>query len=248
MKPHNRLQIFGGGCLLLCALAGAALVFSFETHFIGFVQDALAAVAGLGVWAPVLYTGLYVAGSVLCLPCFPLTLGAGFVFGLVAGFPLALGASALGALCAFLVGRYLARHRLQERLAADSRFRAIDRAVTRDGWRVVLLVRFGSLFPYNVVNYSFGVTGVPARDFLTATLLGRIPITAAHTYVGSLAKTLANLDGTGRAVSPLEWAVYGFGWLATLAATLYISRLAARALAEPEPEPAPNPSPTSGRR
>lgn len=163
-------------------------------------------------------------------PCFPLTLGAGFIYGFQKGFAIAIFASTLGAAAAFLVARYLARDLLKAKAEADERFRTIDRAVTRDGWKVVLLLRLASVLPYNLVNYTIGLSGVSLWHFVLATWFGRIPITAVHAYLGSISPQITSLSSAAKALSPLEIAVYAVGWIATFAATVYIVRLSRLAL------------------
>ena len=196
------------------------------------IQDGLAQIAPLGPISPSAYLGVYILGSVLFLPCFPLTLGAGFLFGFSRGFAIASVSSTIGAITAFVVSRYVARSWLVGRMERNPDFRAIDRAVIREGWKVVFLSRLASILPYNLVNYVFGLTGIPLGRFALATWVGRLPITGLHTYVGSLAADLASLDAKWSEVSFWEYGAYFFGWLATLAATFYIFRLARNALKE----------------
>ncbi len=184
---------------------------------------------GTGLLGPLYYTALYISGSVLMQPCFPLTLGAGLLFGFTRGFGIALAASTAGAAAAFLVARYIARDWIREKTAADARFAAVDRAIARDGLRVVLLLRLASILPYNLVNYTIGVSGIGLGPFVLATLVGRIPITALHAYLGSISPRIVSLSTAASSISPVEMAVYALGWIATFAATMYISRLARRA-------------------
>ncbi|OQA06643.1 MAG: TVP38/TMEM64 family inner membrane protein YdjZ [bacterium ADurb.Bin374] len=216
------------------AIAAIALLL-----FLGFptretLEQAQSLFAGTGSVGILYYTALYVIGSVLLQPCFPLTLGAGFLYGFPAGFAIALLASTLGAAAAFLTARYLARDWLARRAETDERFRAVDLAVTRDGWRVVLLLRLASVLPYNLVNYTIGMSGIGLGHFVLATWIGRIPITAVHAYLGSISPRLTSLGETVQALSPAEIAVYALGWLATLASMVYIGRLARTALAASE--------------
>lgn len=218
----------------------------------GMLQEGLARVAELGAMGPFFYAGLYFAGSVLLLPCFPLTIGAGFLFGFPQGFLIASLSSTIGAVGAFLVGRYFVRTWLTNRLAGDIRFCALDRAITREGWKIVVLARLATMFPYNLVNYAFGLSGIGLLPFVLATWIGRIPITALHTYVGSVSAALTipsaippAMDGVVLAMRPdgaifatppdisrIEWGIYGLGWLATFAVTFFIARLAREALTE----------------
>ncbi len=194
----------------------------------------------LGPWAPPAFVAMYVVGSVLLLPASPLTIGAGFVMGLSLGFPLALTASTLGAICAFLVGRYGARRHVREWLATHPRFAAVDRAVAARGWQVVLLFRLAPSLPFHVLNYMFGITGVRLRHFVIATFVGRIPVTATHVYLGSVAREMTDVGAALESRSSLEWALFVGGLIVSLLGAAYLSRLARQALAETPGESAPH--------
>lgn len=225
--------------LVASALLLAALMLFFGVPTQDALRQAEAFFAGTGLVGLISYTLIYIIGSVLMQPCFPLTLGAGFIYGFQKGFAVALLASTLGAAAAFLVARYLARDWLRAKTEADVRFRAVDRAVTRDGWRIVLLLRFASILPYNLVNYTIGVSGISLRHFVLATWVGRIPITALHAYLGSISPKFTSLGGAAQALSPVEIAVYALGWAATLISMVYIAGLARRALGGKLPDPIP---------
>jgi uncharacterized membrane protein YdjX (TVP38/TMEM64 family) len=140
-------------------------------------------------------------------------------------------AATLGATAAFLVGRYLARDAVARRIEASPRFRALDEAVAGEGWKIVGLARLSPVFPFNVLNYAFGVTRVPLRDFVLASWVGMLPGTVMYVYIGSVAGELATLGAADRARTPAEWAFYGVGLAATVAVTVVLTRLARRALA-----------------
>ena len=66
-----------------------------------------------------------------------------------------------------------------------------------------------------------------------ASWIGMLPGTVLFVYIGSLAGSLANLGAkSDRTRTPAEWALYGVGLLATVAVTVYVTRLAKRALAQ----------------
>ena len=180
---------------------------------------------GLGALAPVLFIAIYCLAAVLLIPGSILTLGAGAVFGVVRGAVVVSIASTLGAAAAFLVGRYLARESIQRRLGSNARFVAIDEAVGEQGWKIVLLTRLSPVFPYTVLNYLFGLTRVKLGPFVLASWLGMIPGTILYVYLGSLVQVA---DSTQRTAA--EWVLYGVGLLATIVVTLFVTRLARRAL------------------
>jgi uncharacterized membrane protein YdjX (TVP38/TMEM64 family) len=219
------------------AFAAAAVVIllviaslRFDLHLI--LREALASISGLGPAGPVLFVVLYIMACVLLLPGSILTLGAGAVFGVVKGsIAVSIGAT-LGATCALLVGRYLARDWVAKRISGNPKFRSIDDAVAREGWKIVLLTRLSPIFPFNLLNYAFGLTRVRIRHYFFASWLGMIPGTVMYVYIGSLAGDLASLGAGGHTRTSWEWILYGIGLLATIAVTLFVTRLARRALAE----------------
>jgi uncharacterized membrane protein YdjX (TVP38/TMEM64 family) len=196
------------------------------------LRRALDGIAALGPWGAALFVVLYVAATVLFLPGWILTLGAGAVFGLGRGVVIVSLSATLGATAAFLVGRYLAREWVAKRIEGNPRFRAIDHAVAREGWKIVGLTRLSPVFPFNLLNYAFGLTRVSLRDYVVASWIGMLPGTVMYVYLGSLAGSLAAV-GQGRgARSSAEWGLYAVGFLATIGVTVYVTRLARRALRE----------------
>jgi uncharacterized membrane protein YdjX (TVP38/TMEM64 family) len=191
---------------------------------------ALEAIRGLGPLGPLIFVLLYVVACVLFVPGSVLTLGAGFVFGVVRGSLLVSVAATLGATAAFLVGRYVARGWVARRIAGNAKFKAIDEAVAREGWKIVGLTRLSPIFPFNLLNYAFGLTKVTLRDYFFASWVGMIPGTIMYVYIGSLAGSLATLGAGERQSGWAEWALYGLGLVATVVVTVYVTRLARRAL------------------
>jgi uncharacterized membrane protein YdjX (TVP38/TMEM64 family) len=190
----------------------------------------LVAVSALGAWAPVVFVLLYVAVTVVLLPAVILTLGAGAVFGLVRGFLLVSVGATLGATAAFLIGRYLARRWVAKRVAESPKLRAIDEAVAREGWKIVLLTRLSPAFPFVLLNYVFGLTRVSLRHYVVASWIGMMPAIVLYAYLGSLAGDVAAAATGGRTRSVWEWGLYALGLAATVVLTIYVTRLARRAL------------------
>ena len=196
----------------------------------GALKSVLAWISGLGPLGPVIFVGIYVVATVLLLPGSILTLGAGVVFGVIEGSIVVSIAATLGATCAFLVGRYLARDWVAGKIAGNDKFKAIDEAVAREGWKIVGLTRLSPIFPFNLLNYAYGVTKVSLRDYFLASWIGMIPGTVMYVYIGSLAGDLATLGSGHRSRTPAEWSLYVVGLLATVAVTVYVTRIARRAL------------------
>src|SRR5438093_12488996 len=153
------------GIILVVALLIAAAKYFDAQHLL---QRALEWIASLGAWGPVLFTLIYIVACVLFLPGSVLTLGAGIVFGVARGSVVVSFSATLGAVAAFLVGRYLARDWVARKIEKSPRFKAIDEAVAREGWKIVGLTRLSPVFPFNLLNYAFGLTRVSFREYLVA--------------------------------------------------------------------------------
>jgi uncharacterized membrane protein YdjX (TVP38/TMEM64 family) len=187
-------------------------------------------VAGLGPWAGVVFVLGYAVAAVALLPGSILTLAAGAIFGLARGTLYVFVAATLGACLAFLVGRYVARRAVERRLAAYPRFAAIDRAVGREGGKIVFLLRLSPIFPYNLLNYALGLTQVRFRDFALASV-GMLPGTLLYVYYGKVIGDVAALAAGAKVEKGAAyWATLALGLLATLAVTAYVTRIARRAL------------------
>lgn len=178
----------------------------------------------------VAYVGAYVVATVLLMPGSVITLVAGFVFGLPLGIALVSAGSVLGAVSAFLVGRFFAREWVAQRIAKLPRLHALDMATHHEGFTIVFLARLSPVFPFNLLNYAFGLTAVRLRDYFLASWIGMLPGTILYVYLGSVAKDLTELI-RGDIQSGLAGRVLLLaGLAATLVLTVLITRKATRAL------------------
>ena len=214
---------------VLYALAGIVLLLLLKYfHVQSLLKSALDWIGSLGPWGPVIFVALYVVATVFFVPGSVLTLGAGAVFGVVLGSVCVSISATLGATAAFLVGRYLARDAIARKIEKNEKFATIDRAVAREGWKIVLLTRLSPVFPFTLLNYAFGLTQVRLSHYVLASWLGMIPGTVMYVYLGSLIEA-----GAGHRQRTIgEWILYGVGLVATVAVTLLVTRVARNALAK----------------
>ena len=141
-----------------------------------------------------IFAAFYIAAVVLLLPGSLLTLSAGFLFGLGSGFIICSISSVLGATLAFLLGRFLARDWVAAKLLEMPRFAALDRAIGKRSAIIVLLTRLSPIFPFNLLNYALGLTGVSLRTYVLASWVGMMPGTLLYVYLGSIAKDLGSIQ------------------------------------------------------
>ncbi len=227
MKNPVRMRIAGLG-LLAAAIAAGLIFLPVEKLIIDLLQCA----RGQGIWGNVLLGGLYVVACVFFAPGWILTMGAGVLFGVIWGSLTVSIASVLGATAAFLVGRYLARGWIEQKVESHRKFHAIDRAVGRQGFKIVLLTRLSPVFPFNLLNYAFGLTKVSLRDYVLASWIGMFPGTVMYVYLGTVAGSLAELAATKEKGSTGQQVLLAVGLVVTIVVTVFITRLARRALSE----------------
>jgi len=197
-----------------------------------FLYQALEWIESLGVVGAMAFIVLYIVATIVFLPGSILTLGAGVLFGLIPGTIYVFIGATLGSIAAFLVGRYFARGWVSKKIAGNQNFVAIDQAVSREGFKIVLLTRLSPIFPFTLLNYAFGITGVSFQDYVMGAI-GMLPGTLLYVYIGSLAGDLARIGSEQPTLNPqLEWAIRIIGLIVTISVTLYITRIARKSLAE----------------
>jgi len=195
----------------------------------------LKVVQSTGPWGPPLFIVIYIVACVLLVPGSVLTIGAGFVFGISIGISTVSIGSTLGAGAAFLLARTLLRDWAARKVAANPRFLALDEAVGRQGFKIVLLTRLSPILPFNLLNYAFGLTRVSLRDYMLASWIGMLPGAVLYIYIGSAMRGLTELASGERSWTVEEKVLFAFGLMATVAVSFGIARLARRTLSQQIP-------------
>lgn len=161
----------------------------------------------------------YVAATLLLAPAWIFPLAAGAVFGFGWGSAVALAATTASSTTAFVIARYLLRGPT-ERLARRHRFfKAFDQAVGKDGWRIVALLRLSPLLSFGMKNYFFGLTGVKLPAYLAGTFVGMLPGLLLKVWIGAAGRDVMTRGG------PLQWTMLGAGIIATIAASVIVTRM-----------------------
>ncbi|MEU4626545.1 TVP38/TMEM64 family protein [Actinoplanes sp. NPDC023801] len=142
--------------------------------------------AALGWWAPAVFVLLYAVVSLLPLPKTVFTLAGGALFGLPAGLSVVVIGAMLGAVAAFLLGRFLGHDTLH--WLTGGRIDALEARMTDHGVWAVVVLRLIPVVPFTAVNYLAGVTRIRLRDFLVGTLVGILPATTASVTVGAYSR------------------------------------------------------------
>jgi uncharacterized membrane protein YdjX (TVP38/TMEM64 family) len=185
---------------------------------------------GLGIWGPVFVIGFYILACVLMLPGSILTLGAGFIFKVVVGSVTVSIGSTLGACAAFLVGRTIARKWIAGKVARNKKFAAIDEAVAQQGLKIVFLTRLSPIFPFNMLNYAFGLTKISFWKYAIGSWIGMMPGTVMYVYFGAGLRSLTDVAAGQVEKGTAGRIFFWLGLVATIAVTVFITRLARNAL------------------
>jgi uncharacterized membrane protein YdjX (TVP38/TMEM64 family) len=200
----------------------------------GLFNKSLLWVDSLGWLAPIAYIVIYNIATLLFIPGSFLTLKGGCLFGFLGGSIYVFIAATIGATFAFLVGRYISRDWVCQQIGNKPKFKAIDKAVAKNGFKIVFLTRLSPVFPFNLLNYAFGVTQVSLKDYILGSI-GMIPGTVMYVYMGSLIGDLA-MNNSSNLINPetqlVRFIFRGICLIATVFLTIYIANIAKKALNE----------------
>ena len=179
----------------------------------------------------VAFVDLYALWVTLLLPGVWASMLAGALYGTWWGSVVVFVGACLGAEVVFLLGRSWLRGWARRRLAAAPKLLALEQAVSREGLRLVLLTRLSPAFPFSLLNLAYGLSEVSLRDY-TLGLIGILPGTVLFCALGALAGDVSRFNTVlSGPADPGTWAVRILGIVATVAASLLITRVARRALA-----------------
>lgn len=179
----------------------------------------------LGPWGPVLFALLYAVTTVLLVPGSPLSVAAGAALGLWPAVAAVYAGAVLGSTAALLIARGTARPWVERRLAQHPRLMALDRLLGERGWLVAFLLRLTPVLPYSLLNYALGLTRLSVRHALLASP-AMLPGIALYAGVGATLGAAAS----GRPGSTQRVLVLGIGAVAAVLVSVWLARVARRAL------------------
>ncbi|MBW2012052.1 MAG: TVP38/TMEM64 family protein [Deltaproteobacteria bacterium] len=203
-------------CLLfIAAVVGGLFYFDAQSYVLRLFDW----LDGLGAWAPLLFILIEMVVVVFVLPGIIFTLGAGFLFGVLKGSLYVVIGTTLGATIAFITAKHFFGERASMFLLSHPKLKIVDEEFRHEGWKFILLTRLVPFFPFKLSNYFFGVAQFSLRDFFFG-----------NVYIGSLSADLATLGLRSSSRSKAEWIIYGIGFVISIGALVYITRMARKAL------------------
>lgn len=223
-SPANRTSTILRIAVTLAVLGGLFALFRF-LPVATWIEAFKAWVAGQGALGVVAFALAYVGVSLVPGgPAAVMTLAGGAVFGFVRGTIIVSLSSTLGATLAYILARTVLRGRASRMAAASPRFAGLNRAIEKEGGKIVALVRLSPLFPFTVVNYLFGITPVRPLPYVVASWAAMLPGSAAYVYFGSA------LGEAATGADPARKAIQLALGVAAIVATVLIARFAAKAI------------------
>ena len=177
----------------------------------------------------------YVLCEMLGVPALPLTMSAGALFGVAKGTALVSTAGVAAAGGGFLVARYALRERVTQLLEGNAKWRAINRALGANSFKVITLLRLSPLMPFSLSNYAYGITRLELLPYLVGSWLGMLPGTLAYVSAGNVGGSVLTHGGLSATDAPLGAGLLG-GAVVALASAGYIARLVSEAVEEDEEE------------
>jgi uncharacterized membrane protein YdjX (TVP38/TMEM64 family) len=228
LEQNVKEALLGRQFFCLCWCSRCRLHLSGAAQFLQ--QDRLRElVAGYGALAPAIYILIYALAPVLFLPGLPITIAGGILFGPFWGVVYTITGATIGASLAFLVARYAARDWVAAKLTGP-KWEKLDSEVARQGWKVVAFTRLIPAFPFNLLNYAFGLTKVHFVHYMVASFIFMLPACIAFIVFSS--SLLGLIKGK---VSPTALLGIGLIVLVSLIPVGY-RRLKGRQVAEVEAE------------
>lgn len=186
-------------------------VYSSLEHFVanpqGTLQGVIDGVQAMGPIGVVYFGIFYLLAEILAVPATPLTLSAGYLFGMTEGVGVVLTAATIAASIAFFIGKTFLRSWVEGILDENPRFSKLDKAIGEQGFKLLLLVRLSPIFPFALSNYVYGASSIGFPAYFWGTLVGFTPGTIAYVYTGMVGKELM-LGGDGAQ----PWYMYAAGF------------------------------------
>jgi uncharacterized membrane protein YdjX (TVP38/TMEM64 family) len=216
-------RLFVAGALIGLTLVGVVGGQVWPGAAVALVHSMVEFLRREGVAGPALFAALQVLVALSgALPASLLGVAAGAVYGLVPGFSLAALGSLLGALIAFGLSRSLFRSAIERLVSRHRRLRSLDALVSKDGWKVVCLLRLSPVMPFSATSYLLGLSAVSLPNYLVGTLAS-LPALLGYVFLGTL--TDSGLSAWAGGANPLRWILLGVGGIATLLIMAHLGRL-----------------------
>jgi len=197
---------------------------------VDFVEVLQQRVMGWGAWGAVCYPLLFAVCNILLLPGGVLAVGGGFFFGLWWGFLIVFVGNGVATAISFALSRRVAAQPLRRKLSHNPTLRALEPAIERESWKIILLSQLHPLFPTSLLNYLYGLTRIRFGSYMLWSSIGRIPGLFLYVYVGTLGQLGLRLMRGRSQPRLIEYWTWGGAFVTTALLLAVLGRIAYRAI------------------
>ncbi|PIW65066.1 MAG: hypothetical protein COW13_00115, partial [Candidatus Omnitrophica bacterium CG12_big_fil_rev_8_21_14_0_65_50_5] len=194
-------------CLLAGVVIGGIVYVVLHSNSQARFTDALVWIKTQGWRAPALFVLLFLSTAGIVMPVAFLVVAAGILFGVFQGTLIILFCTLLSATILFLIARKAGCGNISKTIEANPKFKAIDAAIAKSGWKIVAMLRLVPILNSNLINYACGLTRIHLKNYLMGTLLGSFPAAVLYTYIGFLIGDIAKMHAQNSGRSAMEWAL-----------------------------------------
>jgi uncharacterized membrane protein YdjX (TVP38/TMEM64 family) len=218
-------------------ITAIVLVSGFAKFFpvVDLIETLQQRVASWGPWGAICYPLLFAACNILLLPGGVLAIGGGFFFGLWWGFLIVFAGNVIAAAISFALSRWVAGGWVRRKLSQNPTLRALDPALRRESWKIILLSQLHPLFPTSLLNYVYGLMPIRFGTYMFWASIGRIPGLFLYVYIGTLGQFAMRIRSGRSYPRMIEYWTWGGALVMTVLLLIVLGRIAYRVV---EPEPA----------
>jgi uncharacterized membrane protein YdjX (TVP38/TMEM64 family) len=207
-----------------------AIVLSRFVPMVSFIEASQQRVMRWGAWGAVCYPFLFAACNILLLPGGILAVGGGFFFGLWWGFLIVLVGNLVATAVSFAQSRWIARRWFHQKLSRNRTLRALEPAVERESWKIILLSQLHPLFPTSLLNYFYGLTRIRFGSYMLWASVGRAPGLFLYVYAGTLGQFAVRILRGKSYPRVVEYWIWGGAFVTTALLLVVLGRMAHRAI------------------
>lgn len=181
---ENKKNIMKSILILCISILFIYLLIRYQKHFTRInVRGLRNYILSFGPFASLVFVLLYALKPVVFVfPALLLTVLAGNIFGPIRGFILVMIGLTLSGTFAFYLARSLGKPFVTK--ITRGKLLKLDEKIENYGFKIILLMRLSTLFPYDLLSYAAGLTKMKYRDFILASILGAFPEMLAYCYLG----------------------------------------------------------------
>src|SRR5262245_4629513 len=214
----------------LVAGVALAIVLSRFLPIVSFVEESQQRVMSWGAWGAICYPLLFATCNILLLPGGILAVGGGFFFGLWWGLVIVLMGNLVATAISFTLSRWIAGRWFRQKLSHNPTLRALEPAVERESWKIILLSQLHPLFPTSLLNYFYGLTRIQFGKYMLWASIGRAPGLFLYVYAGTLGQFAVRIMRGKIYPRMVEYWIWGGAFVTTALLLVVLGRIAYRAI------------------